>query len=343
MSSNALIKPAMSVNADEVTGPRPVATTAPLLENLSDLHPRSLRCFVAVGEQLHFSRAADQLFIPQPWLSRTIRQLEHQIGAPLFVRSTRSVRLTPEGQRLLPAAREVLQALDAIGRVVGARRAELRIPHVAGHDTAMLVLDRLAAGAAETTVEELTLDDNEQLAAVMEGRIDVAVCRLPDTLPPRAKLCRELLRLDPVLVAMRRGETDPPQDIDLRRARVALAAGTGHHSIEDRLAVELEPTVGHPLPRVRVAPGSGTEIAAFERAGEGAFLSYESALLRDPRYTRVAAAPVQPLVAWWLVWRQGSDSPVVRSFLDAARTVARDRLRTNVDAVDAEVSVLGTA
>ena len=119
-------------------------SSATSLEDLSELHPRLLRCFVAVAEELHFSRAADQLFIPQPWLSRTVRQLERQAGAPLFVRSTRSVRLTPAGRKLLPAAQEVLAALDAVGRIATARRAELRVAHVPGHDTAMLALDRLA-------------------------------------------------------------------------------------------------------------------------------------------------------------------------------------------------------
>ena len=109
-----------------------------------DLHPRLLRCFVAVAEELHFSRAADRLFLPQPWLSRTIRQLEDQVGAPLFIRNTRSVRLTAVGHRLLPAARDVLDALDAVGRLASMRRAALRVPHVPGHDVAMLAIDRLA-------------------------------------------------------------------------------------------------------------------------------------------------------------------------------------------------------
>jgi Bacterial regulatory helix-turn-helix protein, lysR family len=67
-----------------------VALCPALPEDLSDLHPGLLRCFVAVAEELHFSLAAHQLFIPQPWLPRTIRQLERQAGAPPFLR-TRSV------------------------------------------------------------------------------------------------------------------------------------------------------------------------------------------------------------------------------------------------------------
>jgi DNA-binding transcriptional LysR family regulator len=309
--------------------------------DLTDLHPRLLRCFVAVAEELHFSRAADRLFLPQPWLSRTIRQLEGQVGVPLFVRSTRCVRLTPAGQRLLPAARDVLEALDAVGRLASVRRAELRVPHVAGHDTAMLALDHFAGRRPEFAVDELAMDDSEQVSAVAAGRIDVAVCRLADQ--PRQDLCYELLRLDPALVAFRRGRAEPPDMIDLRRVRVALAASGGGGDVEDRLAFELERAVGRSLPRVRVAAGSGTELGAFERAGEQAFVTFESTLFSDGRYTRVAVGPMQPLIAWWLVWRRDDISPARQAFVDAARTVAQERLWQSTTVFDGKPLIIGGA
>ena len=307
--------------------------------DLVDLHPRLLRCFVAVAEELHFSRAADRLFIPQPWLSRTIRQLEDQVGAPLFARSTRSVRLTPVGQRLLPAARDVLEALDAVGRLASTRRAALRVPHVPGHDTTMLALDRLARMHGEFAVEELAIDDGEQLAALADGRIDVAVCRLWDR--PGQDVSCELLRLDPALAAFRPGPGDPPDVLDLRRVRVALPAGGRTGGIEEHLALELEKAIGGPLPRVRVAAGSGTEIAAFERAGERAFVSFESTLLPGGRYVRVATVPVQPLVAWWLVWRHDNISPARHAFVEAARAVAAERLWKDTAAIDGKPLIVG--
>jgi DNA-binding transcriptional LysR family regulator len=317
---------------------RPEVRTRPL-EELIDLHPRLLRCFVAVAEELHFSRAADRLFLPQPWLSRTIRQLEGQVGAPLFVRSTRSVRLTPVGQRLLPAARDVLEALDAVARLSSTRRAALRVPHVPGHDTAMLALDRLAGTRPEVTVQELAIDDDAQLAALADGRIDVAVCRLPSQ--PSQGLCYELVRLDPALVALHRGRGDPPAAVDLRCVRVALAASGSGDGVEDHLALELERTLGRPLPRVRVAAGSGTEIGAFERAGEQVFMTFESTLFSHERYARVAIAPVQPLIAWWLVWRRDNLLSARQAFVDAARTVARERLWKTTQAFHGTPLIIG--
>jgi DNA-binding transcriptional LysR family regulator len=80
----------------------------------TDLDIRSLRAFVAVAEELHFTRAAARLFVAQQALSRDIRRLEERLGTPLFARSTRRVTLTPEGRRLLDRSRPLLSLHDEI-------------------------------------------------------------------------------------------------------------------------------------------------------------------------------------------------------------------------------------
>ena len=76
--------------------------------------PRLLRAFLAVAEELHFTRAAGRLYVAQQALSRDIRRLERELKADLFVRNTRRVALTADGERLLPYARRVLEAQDAL-------------------------------------------------------------------------------------------------------------------------------------------------------------------------------------------------------------------------------------
>ena len=66
-----------------------------------DVHGRDLRYFVAVAEELHFTRAAERLYLSQPALSKQIRMLERQLGAELFKRDQQGVALTPVGVALL--------------------------------------------------------------------------------------------------------------------------------------------------------------------------------------------------------------------------------------------------
>jgi DNA-binding transcriptional LysR family regulator len=73
---------------------------------------RHLRAFVAVAEELNFSRAAGRLYLSQPALSRQIRMLERLVGCELLRRSTRHAELTLAGEALLDRARPVLAALD---------------------------------------------------------------------------------------------------------------------------------------------------------------------------------------------------------------------------------------
>ncbi len=94
----------------------------------SDVHVRDLRYFVTVAEELHFTRAAERLYVSQPALSKQVRALERQLGVELFHRGPQGVTLTEAGAALLPHAREVLRtwaegaaALEARGPPRAAR------------------------------------------------------------------------------------------------------------------------------------------------------------------------------------------------------------------------------
>ena len=92
---------------------------------------RHLRCFLAVAQELHFSRAAQRLHIEQSPLSRAIKELEEKLGVRLFERTTRSTRLTPAGHILLEHAPRVFaaisQAHDSVKAIAAGYHGQLRI------------------------------------------------------------------------------------------------------------------------------------------------------------------------------------------------------------------------
>ena len=79
---------------------------------------RRLRYFVAVAEEGHVGRAAKHLRVSQPPLTRSIKSLEEELGASLFERTPRGMRLLPAGETFLAHARTILDAVDAAVRSV---------------------------------------------------------------------------------------------------------------------------------------------------------------------------------------------------------------------------------
>jgi len=124
---------------------------------------RHLRQFIAVAEELNFRRAAERIHIDQTPLSRTIRDLEDQLGVQLFVRAPRKLHLTPAGLRLLQEARKVLIRMERTQRAVrdtdARSRAPLRIGLADGVSqqklSACLISWREAAPAIQLEVTEM--------------------------------------------------------------------------------------------------------------------------------------------------------------------------------------------
>lgn len=139
---------------------------------------RALRYFVAVADELHFGRAAERLGIVQPAVSQQVARLERELGTRLIDRSTRHVRLTDAGRRVLDAARDALAATDRIHRVAGAPVTRLRIGSASGL-TARLERG-IAALRAEDPDIDLVLVDlpvAARIDAVRRGELDLALVR----------------------------------------------------------------------------------------------------------------------------------------------------------------------
>jgi DNA-binding transcriptional LysR family regulator len=166
-----------------------------------DVDTRLLRHFVAVADELHFGRAASRLYIAQQALSRDISRLERELGVQLFVRSTRRVTLTPDGERLLIRAKELIAFHDQmVKEVTASDRRPLVVDVMHDQSTAARVL---ALARTHPAVPALSARFHggfgAAMAALLADRVDVAFGRSTGGSEPFPRhLTRHLVRLEPL-------------------------------------------------------------------------------------------------------------------------------------------------
>lgn len=139
---------------------------------------RQLRYFYAVGEEGSFSRAAQRCFISQSAISHQIAKLESELGTTLFDRTTRSVKLSPAGERLMPIAAEVLSLEAKALEVAHEPRGSIRI--AANMTFAAQSLDAIAQFREHhpnLDVEFVIKDFNDRVDSVASGNADIALIR----------------------------------------------------------------------------------------------------------------------------------------------------------------------
>ena len=168
---------------------------------------RHLRYFLAVSDELSFTRAAERLHVAQPALSAQIRQLERQLGCELFVRTTRKVELSSHGELLLGDAREIVRLADEAGgaKLAAAARGErgvLRIGFVGhgGGETGTEILRKFAAefpSIEPDLIEAPTLEETQR--QLRDDETDVAFVWLPLLYP---ELSSTLIQSEQKLLAI---------------------------------------------------------------------------------------------------------------------------------------------
>lgn len=142
-----------------------------------------LRCFVAVAEELHFSRAAERLNMTQPPLSRQIRLLEHHVGTQLLERTSRTVRLTAAGKAFFPDAARILrlaeEAAATARRNAKGEKGSLSIGFTAsfGYHLLPMMVRRLREIAPDVSLTLKELVTGAQLEALHSGALDVGLVR----------------------------------------------------------------------------------------------------------------------------------------------------------------------
>jgi DNA-binding transcriptional LysR family regulator len=146
---------------------------------------RQIDCFLEVAHELHFGRAARNLFLAQSSVSESIRALEREVGGPLFERTSRRVCLTPLGVSFRlgvdPATAALRKTLEECQHQARGEAAVLRVGFLGGglYELTLPLMAKVKEMLHGVTLDwvELTLVD--QFQAVVDGRVDAAFCRLP--------------------------------------------------------------------------------------------------------------------------------------------------------------------
>ena len=291
---------------------------------------RHFRYFVAAAEEEHLGRAARRLNVSQPSLSRSIADLEQELGVPLFERAGRGVRLNPAGQQFLKDSRQVLAEVERAGAAARRTgRGEVGRLDVGAVDSVTWsgvvpeALRALRRSRPEVLLRLFPMSSGDQLAALHRGRLDVGFLynRPADDPATRALAVAE----DETVLAV-------PADHALAGAgRVALRELAGEAFVSfprstspvfyDRLARAC--ARGGLQPRVVQESVSVAGMLAIVASGLG--IAFANSALRWRQPHNVVLLEVEDLeikLVLDCVWRRDDRTPVLTHFLESVRELA---------------------
>ncbi|MGH2346283.1 MAG: LysR family transcriptional regulator [Chloroflexota bacterium] len=255
---------------------------------IKDMELHHLRYFVAIAEQLSFSRAANDLEVTQPALSRQIRDLERELGAPLFNREGRRISLTAAGDALLPSARAVLLEAErgrrGVREVLGARGGHLSIG--SSPQTAATVLAPLLRQFqdAHPAVDVRILEDGARplITLLEEGKLDLAVVPLdvPHSLNVVPFLTARIVALAPVGHPVVRSRTVDLRDLVAPQGTAPIPLLLLKESYLTRLRLTAAWHEAGLHPHVAMESAVGQTLAAYAEVGLGVAILPETVDLR---------------------------------------------------------------
>jgi LysR family hydrogen peroxide-inducible transcriptional activator len=286
---------------------------------------RQLRYFEAVARHQHFGRAAENCAISQPALSMQIKELEEQLGTPLFERGARQIRLTGFGEEVALRAREILRSVDELGDLARAARTRLAgrlrigviptiapylLPRIIGDLTRLH--DRLDIRVRETVTSTL-------IRELAEGRLDTAIVALPVSEPALTEVA---LFTEAFMFVRPAGDGDKPvPDPETLREMRLLLLEEGHCFRDQALSfckMRAAP------PRELLDGSSLSTLVQMVGAGIGVTLIPEMAVPVETRSAAVSVARFaepQPARTIGMVWRKSSP---LADQLGAVAEVVRD-------------------
>lgn len=286
---------------------------------------RQLEYFVAVAEEANFTRAAVRVHVAQPGVSAQIRQLEHELGQPLFDRTGRTVRLTEAGAAMLPYARAALEAVAgarfAVDELIGLVRGRVAVGMLTACSIVAL-FDLLESFHQRYPAIDLTLSEansDHLIEALQSGKLDMALVALAAVPPPGIA---SLVIIDEPFVAavlhndpLAASATIPLEALQ-ERALISLPQGTGQ-----RASLDTACAAAGLHPRIAFEASSPNVLAQLAARGLGVAILPESIARAHPELHSLAIAHPGLRGTIELAWRaEGPISPATRALIHHART-----------------------
>lgn len=290
---------------------------------------QQLRAFLAVAEELHFGRAALNLHMAQPPVSRLIQNLERELGARLFERSTRSVKLTPAGEALIPPAKDVLDACRrAVTLVANAGKGEtgrVRVAFAGGSSHVMV--GKLAKTVRHTHpgIELELYSSNYAIPAldkVINGAMEIGLGRW-NFIP--ASLDSRIVANEHLVVALPEGHSLASQsEVWMEQLSGEQFVTLPPHPgaiLRDSL-LRLANQAGYVPQIAQLAPDSLT-LVSLVAAEIGVALTVSSVPenLQYPGVVFLPVADTKEIIQLRLVWRRDDPSPALREVLRLSEEV----------------------
>lgn len=284
-----------------------------------------LECFVTLADELHFGRAATRLHVGTSALSKRISELERRLGVRLFDRTSRDVRLTPEGETLLGQAQVALadigvlrtMAADAAAGAIGGIRAA----YSPGTGETMTVLAReLRERSPGAVVHAEQMLSVRVARAVRSRAVGIGIARIPPGPGLATMVLAENLRNLVVL---------PVSHVLAERDRLYPADLENETLIEPARSVGGE---GSELPSVRSREAEVTsegELFDLVSSGLGILVTTEGVIRRNPRHD-IVTRPLEGSAGWsreFLLWRFDDDSPIRRQVCEIAEQIRPELAR----------------
>jgi DNA-binding transcriptional LysR family regulator len=255
---------------------------------------QQLAYFAAVAEVRHFTRAARDLRVAQPSLSKQIRTLESELGAPLFSRARGNITLTPAGEALLPLARRILADVETAHREIqdltGLRRGRVRLGGTPSLFAGLLA-DVLAGFRGRFPGIELRVEESgsrDLVQHLARGHLDLALIILPLQSSDPSLVTQEILSENLVVASASTPGRRSYMRIEDLRGRPMVMFRRGYDVREATLAACRQAGFE---PRFAVEGGEMDAVLRFVEAGLGIAVVPSMVLENRPRLTGTPLLP----------------------------------------------------